>query len=68
MKINLLINIVFWWWMTTAIIWLIRNPLANTMTIWTRLPHVVSYHKMAEYQVVETQKSIGRSPQYQNNK
>lgn len=52
--------ILIWiWWLVTTSVWLIRNPTANPWTCLTRLPHVVQYHKLAEYQVIETHVSIG---------
>jgi hypothetical protein len=55
---------IIWLWLSiTFIVWQVRNPTANVMTVWTRLPHVLSFEKLAEYQVVETHVSIGKPAQ-----
>ena len=55
-------GLLWLYWAICSIIWAVRNPTANVMTVWTRLPHVVSFSRLAEYQVVETYESIGKGP------
>lgn len=51
---------ILWLFFSIAILtWMVRNPTANLMTCYTRLPHVLAFDKLAEYQVVETHISIG---------
>ena len=45
--------------MIAQLTWMCRNPTANSMTCYTRLPHVLAFDKLVEYQVVETHVSIG---------
>lgn len=47
--------------MVAFMTWQIRNPTANLMTCYTRLPHVLAFDKLAEYQVVETHVSIAEN-------
>jgi len=55
---NFFFGLIWLWWMITSVTWLIRNPIANTMTTFTRFSQVVRFHKMAEYQVQKTYVSI----------
>ena len=55
----LLFTVFFWYLLVSGIIWSVRNPTANQWTNITRLPHVLRFERLAEYQVVETHKSIG---------
>lgn len=58
--VNPFFGLVFLFWLTACVTWQIRNPIANSWTVITRIGHVVCFDKMAEYQVVETHKSIGK--------
>lgn len=55
---DLVLCLILWYWFVACITWQVRNPIANPMTCFTRINHVVCYDKMSEYQVVKTDKSL----------
>jgi len=50
---------LFLLWNIMNFVWFIRNPMAGPGTSITRIGHVMSFHRMAEYQTpLETHESM----------
>ena len=56
---SILLFLIYLFLMIAQVTWMCRNPTANLMTCYTRLPHVLAFDRLAEYQVTETHVSIG---------
>jgi len=53
------IGLIWLVWTIMVITWHVRNPIAGPMTPFTRIGHVISFDRMAEYQTpVETHSSM----------